>query len=374
MPAPAAYARRQFPGAAADTTISSGINNSDTSCSLASTSGWPTGSYTGGILCELYSTTTGNTAEKVWATALSGSSLTIVRAADGSSATSHAAGTGIRPVAGAIDADEANRAVNETIGQVTTAGDMLVADGAASMTRLAVGTAGQVPVSSGTAPVWKSISGDATLAASGALTIANDAVTAAKIAADAVGSSEIAADAVGSSEIAAGAVTASELASDAVVTAKILDSNVTTAKLADDGVTLAKLAASAKSRWMVGPFFFDLTGLTTGAFSLPIFASDPSGIEQVPIPEACAVTGLSIATRLARTSGDATFDVTVNGSAIGMTAAIDGSNTQYAYGTQSETSDAVSAGQRIGVSCTTNNVLSPAGSNHVAAYVLLQAV
>ena len=67
----------------------------------------------------------------------------------------------------------------------------------------------------------KAVSGDATIAAGGALTIANDAINAAKIAANAVGASEIAANAVG----------ASELANDAVDTAAIVDGNVTLAKL-----------------------------------------------------------------------------------------------------------------------------------------------
>lgn len=59
----------------------------------------------------------------------------------------------------------------------------------------------------------KAMSGDATIASTGALTIANDAITTAKI------------------------------LNDAVTTAKILNSNVTTAKIADSNVTLAKLAS-----------------------------------------------------------------------------------------------------------------------------------
>jgi hypothetical protein len=67
------------------------------------------------------------------------------------------------------------------------------------------------------------LSGDATIVNSGALTIADDAVTTAKIIDDAVTTAKIL-DAN---------VTAAKLASDSVETAKILDANVTLAKLAD---------------------------------------------------------------------------------------------------------------------------------------------
>jgi hypothetical protein len=71
-------------------------------------------------------------------------------------------------------------------------------------------TDGRIVVVESGAAAFKAMSGDATIDKTGKLTIANDAVTAAKIAENAVGSSEIAADAVGSSEIADGGVTSRE--------------------------------------------------------------------------------------------------------------------------------------------------------------------
>lgn len=65
-------------------------------------------------------------------------------------------------------------------------------------------------------PQPRTMKGDATLAEDGTLTIANDAINAAKIAENAVGASEIAANAVGASEIAEDAVGASEIATGAV--------------------------------------------------------------------------------------------------------------------------------------------------------------
>jgi hypothetical protein len=295
MPAPASYARRQFPGAAVDTTIVSGINNTDLSVTLASATGWPTGAYTGGILVELYNVTTGLTIEKVWSTNLTGVTLTIVRAADGTTATSHAAGTGIRAIAGAIDADEANRAVNETVGQLTAAGQILVADGTASAAALQTKTSGQILQGNGTTLASVAVSGDATLAAGGALTIANDAITAAKIAADAVGTSEIAADAVTSSEIAtdavgtaeiaadavtsseiaANAVGASELADNAVDTAAIVALAVTAAKIANDTITATQIAADAIGSSELANNAVDTAAIAASAVTIAKLAAPP---------------------------------------------------------------------------------------------------
>lgn len=398
MPAPAAFARRQFPGAAADTTISAGINNSDTSCSLASTSGWPTGAYTGGILCELYSTSTGLTLEKVWATNLTGSTLTIVRAADGSSATTHASGTGIRPVAGAIDADEANKAAHETVGQVTTAGDLLVGDGANSLTRLAIGASARILQSNGTTAVWNAVSGDVTISAAGAVTIGNDKIdsqhyvdgsidtahiadsqiTNAKMADDAVDSAEIAdgaidlvhmsANSVDSDQYVDGSIDGVHIANDAIDSQHYADGSIDTAHIANDQVTNDKLAASAKARWMLGPFTSSV-GTGDGYLGAP-----GGGAPHIPIPEACAVVGISVALENARSAGSATFTVHINGSTTGFATTIDDNPTQYATATQAETEDAVAAGDRIAVHYDTTGLADGGAGGGFSVFVLLQAV
>ncbi len=86
-------------------------------------------------------------------------------------------------------------------------------------------TSGKILVADGTSYEEVALSGDATIASSGALTIANDAVEQAMIADDAVG--------------------ADQLAASAVVTASIVDDNVTQAKIADDAVGADQLAANA---------------------------------------------------------------------------------------------------------------------------------
>ena len=73
--------------------------------------------------------------------------------------------------------------------------------------------------------VFSKVSGDATVASNGALTIASDAVEQSMIADDAVG--------------------ADQLAASAVVTASIVDDNVTQAKIADDAVGADQLASDA---------------------------------------------------------------------------------------------------------------------------------
>ena len=86
-------------------------------------------------------------------------------------------------------------------------------------------TSGKILVADGTSYEEVALSGDATIASGGALTIANDAVEQAMIADDAVG--------------------ADQLAASAVVTASIVDDNVTQAKIADDAVGADQLAANA---------------------------------------------------------------------------------------------------------------------------------
>jgi hypothetical protein len=126
-----AFTRRQYNGAAAATTITAGINVSDTTCSLASTTGWPS---TAGVPFYVV-IDPGTSAEEKCSATISSSTLTLTRAQDDTSASSHSAGATIYPVFTANDADEAN----ELVSKLTTKGDLLVTTGSA-LNRLAVGT------------------------------------------------------------------------------------------------------------------------------------------------------------------------------------------------------------------------------------------
>jgi hypothetical protein len=130
-----AFTRRQYAGAAAATTILVGINTSETSCTLASTTGFPS---TAGVPFYVV-IDPGTSAEEKCSATISGSTLTLTRAQDDTTASAHSAGATIYPVFTANDADEAN----ELVAKLTTKGDLLVTSGSA-LNRLAVGSNGTV--------------------------------------------------------------------------------------------------------------------------------------------------------------------------------------------------------------------------------------
>lgn len=95
------------------------------------------------------------------------------------------------------------------------------------------------------APAWKAMSGDATITAAGALTVANTAITTAKMALLAVTEAVLAGEAVSEAKIKALAVTAAKLAAEAVTEGKIANLAVATAKIANLAVTEGKIAELA---------------------------------------------------------------------------------------------------------------------------------
>jgi len=215
----AAKTRRTYAGAAASTTITAGINSTDSTITLTAATGWAAGPF--------YAVIDPGTAseEKVYVSSRSTTTLTIgTRGVDGTTAKSHTAGAIIYPVHTAIDSDEAN----ELTSTYTTRGD-IVYQGASTFTRLGVGSADQVLKTNGTDPSWGQV-------ATGGIT--DGAVTAAKIA-----------SAVAGNGLAGGAGTALsvnvddstiEINSDSL---RVKDSGISTAKLADDSVTSTKIAA-----------------------------------------------------------------------------------------------------------------------------------
>jgi hypothetical protein len=205
-----AFIRRQYAGSAVATTITASINTIDTSCSLAANTGWPSSA---GVSFYVVIDPGTSTEEKCSAT-ISGTTLTLTRAQDDTSASSHSAGAVIYPVFTANDADEAN----EVVAKLTTKGDLLVTTGSA-LNRLAVGTNDYALLADSAATngvKWGQVP---------AAGLASDSVTTAKI--------------------LNANVTAAKLATDSVETAKIVDANVTEAKLADNAVTQAKMADRA---------------------------------------------------------------------------------------------------------------------------------
>jgi hypothetical protein len=141
-----AVTRRQYKGAAAQTTITNALGTGDTSITIAATTGWPS---TAAV--PFYVVISPGTAseEKCLAT-ISGSTLTLTRAQDDTSAQSHSSGATIYPVFSADDADEANKLAST----LTTRGDLLTMGSGPDFARLAIGSKGNVLVTTGTDPSW----------------------------------------------------------------------------------------------------------------------------------------------------------------------------------------------------------------------------
>lgn len=153
-----AYARRMFSDTVSySDELSGGINNSVLSLTLKDGTTFPNGSSGNWTM-----TIDAGTAleEKLECGARSGGAVTIVqRGLGGTTPVAHGANAPCIHTLCGKDLDEANQAVVQTIGKVTTQGDMLYATAAALLARLAIGTANQVLSSSGTVPQWSTLLG-----------------------------------------------------------------------------------------------------------------------------------------------------------------------------------------------------------------------
>ena len=172
----AAYSRNDYAGAGVDTTITGSIVAGDLAITITDATGWPDGSDG-----HFWAVLDGLTTEKIDVTSRAGTTLTVgKRGADDTAAASHAAGTAIRLCITKTDVDEANYAVSETVGKVTAAGQILVGDGANSLAALDAKTSGRILVGDGSTLASVAVSGDASLAANGVLTITDAELAAIK--------------------------------------------------------------------------------------------------------------------------------------------------------------------------------------------------
>ena len=145
----AAVTRRQYKGAAAQTTITNALGAGDTSITIAATTGWPsTASVPFFVVIS-----PGTAVEEKCSATISGSTLTLTRAQDDTTAQSHSSGATIYPVFSADDADEANLFAST----MTTRGDLLTMSSGPNVARLAIGAANTVLKSDGTDPSWGTI-------------------------------------------------------------------------------------------------------------------------------------------------------------------------------------------------------------------------
>ena len=150
----AAVTRRQYKGAAAQTTITNALASGDTSATLAATTGWPSGTEPFFVVIS-----PGTASEEKCSATISGSVLTLTRAQDDTTAQSHASGATIYPVFTADDADEANKFAST----MTTRGDLVTMDSGPDFARLAVGAKGAVLVTDGSDPKWQAVGSNGTV-------------------------------------------------------------------------------------------------------------------------------------------------------------------------------------------------------------------
>lgn len=121
--------RKSYKGAPVTTTLSALLGAGSTSCTVASVTGWPT-TFPFYIVIEPGT----SREEKVRVTGATGTTLTIVRAQDDTTAVEHPSASTAYVVFTAVEADEANQIASA----MTTKGDLITTDGS-SISRLAVG-------------------------------------------------------------------------------------------------------------------------------------------------------------------------------------------------------------------------------------------
>jgi len=142
----AAVTRRQYKGAAAQTTTTNALSVSDTSVTLTATTGWPATAAVPFIVVI----DPGTSSEEKCSATISGSTLTLTRAHDNTTAATHTSGATIYPVFSAVEADEANLFAST----MTTRGDLLKMGSGPTVGRIAIGASGYVLTSDGTDPAW----------------------------------------------------------------------------------------------------------------------------------------------------------------------------------------------------------------------------
>ena len=142
----AAVTRRQYKGAAVQTTTTNALTTVETSCGITSSTGWPsTASVPYYVVID-----PGTSSEEKCLATTSGLTLTLTRGQDDTTATTHTSGATIYPIFSADEADEANLFAST----MTTRGDLLRMGTGPTVARLAVGGAGAILKSDGTDPGW----------------------------------------------------------------------------------------------------------------------------------------------------------------------------------------------------------------------------
>lgn len=222
-----------------------------------------------------------NTISKVWIIENSTTGSQAINISQGSGANVQIPNGEVKVVA--TDGAGSGAAVYDLFTDLNVAGNFKVS-GDLTVTgddiTLGTNTAGHLLVADGTNYNPVALSGDATLASSGAITIANDAVEQAMIADDAVGADQLASDAVVNASIASGA---------AIDAAKIADGSVSSAEFQYlNGVTSAIQAQldakpTLATIYPVGSIYINATNSTNPGTLLGFGTWVAFGAGRVPV-------------------------------------------------------------------------------------------
>lgn len=133
-------ARRYYSSTAARTTLASGVNNSTTTLSVVAVSGWPS-SFPYTLILDQDTVNE----EIVEVTNRSGTTLTVTRGVDGTTAKAHDAGASVNHGVSARDFEEPNAFLNDgTLPLVTAKGDLIAGTGNGTTDNLPVGANNRV--------------------------------------------------------------------------------------------------------------------------------------------------------------------------------------------------------------------------------------
>jgi len=194
-------------------------------------------------------------------------------------------------------------------GNVTLGGQLIMPDV----------TSAKILVADGTSFQEVAVSGDVTIANTGAVTIAAQAVENSMLADDAVGADELAANAVVTASIVDDNVTQAKIADDAVGADQLAANAVVEASIVDNAVTLAKMAGIARGKLIIGDSSGNPSVIGPGSAN-QILTSDGTDIAFAdPASGGSAADDISAgdaAVTITTSSGNITIDAAANNSDI----------------------------------------------------------
>lgn len=104
-------------------------------------------------------------------------------------------------------------------------------------------------------------------------------------------------------------------------------------------------------------FYQDNVAASQSAVALP--TSGPAAVNEIEMPWAGSIVGISVLTNDSWTAGTFAADATINGTVTGLQGVLDTTNSDHHSATQAKDVDSFNAGDRIGVKLTTDGSWLP---------------